>query len=120
MFATHHKLDNLVTIVDHNKLQAMDRSSKVLNLEPLAEKWKSFGWEVREINGHDFKEILEVLGNIPTQSGKPTCIIAHTIKGKGVSFVENQVGWHGIAPKKEHLEKALAELDEQEKALEKQ
>ena len=111
MFAAHHQLDNLVAIIDRNQLQILGTTSEVLDLEPLNEKWSSFGWAVREIDGHNFKEIFNALENIPFQSGKPSCIIAHTIKGKGVSFMENELRWHDKYPDDEEYKKALAELE---------
>ncbi len=110
MFASHHRLDNLIAIVDYNKLQAMDRISKVLNLEPLAKKWQSFGWEVKEINGHNFREIISALEKIPFQKKKPSCLIAHTVKGKGISFMENEPRWHDKYPGQEEYQKAIEEL----------
>jgi len=110
MFAAHRKLDNLVAIVDFNKLQILDRVSEVLNLEPLAEKWRSFNWEAREIDGHNFKEIISTLKEIPFRKGKPSVIIANTIKGKGVSFMENQQCWHDKYPNEEEYKKASEEL----------
>jgi transketolase len=110
MFAAHHQLDNLVAIVDYNRLQILGRTSEVLNLEPLADKWRSFGWAVREIDGHDFKQIIEVFGQIPFLSRKPSVVIAHTIKGKGVSFMEDECCWHDKYPDEEEYKKALAEL----------
>ena len=84
MLASHHKLDNLVVIIDYNKLQAFGKTNEVLNLEPLAEKWKAFGWIAKEIDGHNFDELLEILQKIPIVKDKPHVIICHTIKGKGV------------------------------------
>ena len=110
MFASHHKLDNLVAIVDYNKLQIMGTTSEVMNLEPLSEKWRSFGWEVKEIDGHNFQEIFPVLEHIPFKKDKPSCIIAHTVKGKGVSFMENQLRWHDKYPDEEEYKRAKAEL----------
>jgi len=85
-----------------------------MNLEPLADKWRSFGWNAIECDGHDFQEIMDSLDNAGGVKGKPTVIIAHTIKGKGVSFIENECKWHGIAPKQDELERALKELDEKD------
>ncbi len=110
LFAPHHKLDNLVAIVDYNKIQSFGTVKEVLDLEPLADKWRTFGWRVKEIDGHDFGQIEEALLSVPFQSGKPSCIIAHTIKGKGVSFMENQLAWHYKFPDDEQLRQALAEL----------
>ena len=110
MFASHHKLDNLVSIVDYNKIQALGRTNEVVNLEPLAQKWSAFGWDVREIDGHNFEEIINTLENIPYGQGKPVVVIAHTVKGKGVSFMENKLLWHYRFPNKEEYTKALKEL----------
>lgn len=111
LFAPHHQLDNLIAIVDYNKIQSLGSVKEVLDLEPLAEKWKAFGWAVREVNGHDVKEIEDALMSVPYEVGKPTAIIAHTIKGKGVSFMENQLAWHYKSPNGEELKKALEELE---------
>ena len=110
LFAPHHKLDNLVAIVDYNKLQACGKVKEILNLDPLGAKWQVFGWEVREIDGHNMEEVVDTLSSIPFAISKPSCIVAHTVKGKGVSFMENQVSWHYKCPNKEELELALKEL----------
>jgi transketolase len=110
MFAAHNQLDNLVAIVDYNGLQILGRTSEVLNLEPLTDKWRSFGWAVREIDGHDFKQIIVAFEKIPFLSRKPSVVIAHTIKGKGVSFMEDEGCWHDKYPNEEEYKKALAEL----------
>ena len=110
LFAPHHRLDNLIAIVDYNKIQSIGTVKEVLDLEPLAEKWRSFNWAVQEIDGHDFKQIEDALLGVPFRPGKPSCIIAHTVKGKGVSFMENQVAWHYRHPDEEQLRQALAEL----------
>ena len=110
MFAAHHKLDNLVAIIDYNKLQSLTTVAATLNLEPLADKLRAFGWSVREVNGHDHVQLHAALGNAP-EPGKPTLVLAHTIKGKGVSFMENQVLWHYRPPSEEQLAQALAELE---------
>jgi len=110
LFAPHHHLDNLVAIVDYNKIQSIGRVEEVLNLEPLADKWKAFGWSVVEIDGHNFEEIQKTLGQVPFKSGKPSCIIAHTIKGKGISFMEDKLAWHYQQPDAEQLKLALSEL----------
>ncbi len=110
MFSAHHKLDNLVAIIDYNKLQAMGKVSEIVNLEPLAGKWRSFGWEVKEIDGHNFEEIITALEKIPFQLGKPSCLIAHTVKGKGISFMENEPRWHDKYPEEKEYQKALEEL----------
>ena len=110
MTAAHYGLDNLCAFVDNNNLQIDGNVDKVMGIEPLDEKWKAFGWHVIEINGHDFKEILDALDEARTVKGKPTMVIAHTVKGKGVSFMENLASWHGSAPNAEQAEKALEEL----------
>lgn len=110
LFAPHHHLDNLTVIVDYNKLQSFGTVKEVLDLEPFGEKWRSFGWVVREIDGHDFKQIEDALTNVPFELGRPSCIIAHTVKGKGVSFMENQLIWHYMPPNDEQLIQALDEL----------
>ena len=110
LFAPHHKLDNLIAIVDYNKIQSFGAVKEVLDLDPLAEKWQAFGWAVREIDGHDFKQVENALLSIPFELGRPSCLIAHTIKGKGVSFMENRLDWHYRHPSDEELHQALAEL----------
>jgi transketolase len=110
LFAGNHELDNLTVIVDYNKIQALGYTEDVLNLEPFADKWKSFGWEVREIDGHNLSEVQEILDSVPFISGKPNCIIAHTIKGKGVSFMEGDLLWHYRSPQGSEYEDALKEL----------
>jgi len=111
MFASQHKLDNLIAIIDRNKLQAFGRTEEVVGLEPLKDKWTAFGWAVKEIDGHNFSEIEKTLAQVPFIKNKPSAVIAHTIKGKGVSFMENQLAWHYKSPNKEQLEVALKELD---------
>lgn len=111
MFASHHKLSNIVAIVDRNKLCVTDFTEKIVCLEPMEEKWRSFGWETKRINGHSFEELFAALDGIrQRKSGKPLVIIADTVKGKGISFMENQILWHGMAPAGEEAEKAKAEL----------
>ncbi len=117
MTAAHYKLDNLCGIIDVNKLQIDGFTSDIKNLEPLAEKWRSFNWSVLEADGHSFKELINSFNKAEKLKGKPTVILGNTVKGKGISFIENKVEWHGIAPKKEELERALQELDEQEKRI---
>jgi transketolase len=111
LFAPHHKLDNLIAIVDYNKIQSLGTVKEVLDLDPLADKWRAFGWAVREIDGHDIAEICDALTSIPYESNRPSCIVAHTVKGKGVSFMEDKLLWHYRAPLGEELHLALAELD---------
>lgn len=112
MTAAHHKLDNLCAIIDFNKLQIDGFLCDVKNIEPLKDKWQSFGWQVFEVNGHDFTQIMDALDQAQKIKEKPSLILAHTIKGKGVSFIENKVEWHGIAPKPEELARALKELED--------
>ena len=111
MFASHNKLDNLVVIVDQNGLQIDGTVEEVAGIEPLDKKFEAFGFEVFEIDGHDFEQIEDALNKAKTVKGRPTAILAKTVKGKGVSFMENQVGWHGTAPNKEQYEQATAELE---------
>lgn len=110
LFAAHHKLDNLVAIVDYNKIQSLTFVKDTLGLEPLADKWRAFGWSVREVNGHEHQELCDVFQALPFESGKPSCIIAHTIKGKGVSFMENNNLWHYRSPQDDEFSRALDEL----------
>jgi len=108
--APHYKLDNLVAILDYNKIQLLGPVSQIMGIEPVAEKWKARGWEVIEIDGHNMSEIDEALEKAEEIKGRPSMIIAHTIKGKGVSFMENTAKWHGGAPTEEELKIALEEL----------
>ncbi|MEA2105004.1 MAG: transketolase [Candidatus Cloacimonadota bacterium] len=110
MFASHKKLDNLCAIVDRNFLQIDGNTEKVMSLEPLKDKWESFGWKVVEIDGHDFSEILGAFENFKNNYKRPFLIIAKTVKGKGVSFMENKAEWHGKPIKGELLKNALSEL----------
>lgn len=110
MFSAHHKLDNLVAIVDYNKLQSIKAVAETLELEPFADKWKSFGWEVSEEDGHDCQALFESLASVPFNEGRPSCLIAHTTKGKGVSFMENHNLWHYRSPDSSELKAALKEL----------
>jgi transketolase len=114
LFAGHHRLDNLIAIVDYNKIQSLGTVKEVLDLEPFAEKWRAFGWGVREIDGHDLAQIEETLASVPAVANKPTCVVAHTVKGKGVSFMENKVLWHYRAPDPQEMAKTLAELGAEE------
>lgn len=110
LFAAHHKLDNLIAIIDFNKIQSLAPVSETLALEPFADKWRSFGWAVREVDGHDHAAIGQALGDLPVTASKPTCLLAHTTKGKGVSFMENSVLWHYRSPQGEEYENAMREL----------
>jgi transketolase len=111
MFAAHNKLDNLTLIIDRNHLQQGDTTENTVDLEPLADKWTAFGWAVKEVDGHNIAEMLQVFQKLPVQLGKPTCIIAHTHKGYPISFISDQVGWHHRVPKQPEVEKALLELE---------
>lgn len=111
MTAAHHKLDNVCAIVDYNKLQLDGSISSIKELHPLMEKWQSFNWNVIEIHGHDMEQVLEAYDKAAACKGKPTVIVAHTIKGKGVSFMEDKAEWHGKAPNTKELELALVEID---------
>jgi len=110
LFSSQHKLDNLIVIVDYNKLQALGRVKDILNLEPFVNKWEAFGWAVQEIEGHDHEAIYASLSNLPFQTSKPTCIIAHTVKGKGISFMEDNLVWHYRSPRDDDYKKAIEEL----------
>ncbi len=110
MFAAHHKLDNFVAILDNNGLQIDGLVNEIINVEPLTDKWRAFGWEVFEIDGHNIDNIISTLEKADAVKEKPAIIIAKTIKGKGVSFMENNVDWHGVAPSKDQVKKALDEL----------
>ncbi len=112
MFAGHHKLDNMIAIIDYNKSQALGSVAEVLDLEPFAQKWSAFGWAVHEVDGHDHQQLAAVLSNMPAKQGLPTVIIAHTIKGKGVSFMEkDKVLWHYRCAKGKEFDSALKELE---------
>ena len=111
MAATHFKLDNLVAIVDKNGLQIDGPTCDVMNTEPMEKKWEAFGWYVIEVDGHDFTQLYEAFEKAKTVKGQPTVLIARTIKGKGVSFMENVAGFHGKAPNKDELDIAMKELE---------
>ncbi len=110
MFASHQRLDNLVGIVDRNRIQLDGFTEEIVGLEPLAEKWRAFGWNVVEVDGHDLRQVAEALDGAEGVKGKPTVLLARTVKGKGVSFMENQVKYHGTPLTREELERALGEL----------
>lgn len=112
MFSAHRKLDNLTAIIDHNGLQIDGKVTEVCSPEDLGVKFEAFGWDVHHVNGHDIDALIEVLTTCKnSRDGKPHAVIAETVKGKGVSFMENEAGWHGKAPSAEQLEAALAELE---------
>ncbi len=115
MMAAHYGLDNLTAIVDRNQLQITGRTEEVCALESLAEKFTAFGWSVREVDGHDVAALRHVLCAVPFESGRPSVLIAHTIKGKGVSFMENDARWHHGVPSEEEYEGAIEELRSQMK-----
>ena len=110
MFAAHYKLDNLCGILDYNKLQISGANAQVMGLEPIKQKIESFGWSVKEVDGHNIEELVNTFDQLPFENGKPSFIIAHTVKGKGVSYMENVPKWHHGVPNTEQLEQALAEL----------
>jgi Transketolase, N-terminal subunit len=110
MAAAHYKLDNLTAFVDHNKLQIDGPVEKVMSPEPVGDKFMAFGWNVISINGHSMEDILNAVEEAKNTKGKPTVIVAETIKGKGVSFMENEAGWHGTAPNREQCDSAICEL----------
>lgn len=111
MAAAHYRLDNLTAFIDYNGLQIDGRCCEVMTVEPVADKWRAFGWHVVEIDGHDFRQILGAVEEARETRGRPTMVVARTVKGKGVSFMENQVDWHGTAPKGAQVEQALRELE---------
>lgn len=111
LFAGARGMDNLVAIVDYNKFQSFGRVEEVLDLAPLADKWRAARWAVREIDGHDLGQIHGALSNMPAEPGRPTVVIAHTVKGKGVSFMENRLLWHYRSPTRDELSAALQEID---------
>ena len=110
MSAAHYKLDNMVAFLDYNGLQIDGKTEDVMNIGPIVDKFKAFGWNVIEIDGHDFDQIFAALDMAKETVGKPTMIVAKTVKGKGISYMENQAGWHGNAPSDSDLEQALIEL----------
>ena len=114
MFAAHHKLDNLTAIIDCNNLQSLTTVDQTLGLEPLGDKLSAFGWAVLEVDGHDHDELLSVLSSVPRNKNKPTALIARTIKGKGVGYMENKVEWHYKSPNEEQLSAALTEVEAQQ------
>ena len=110
LFAAHHRLSNLIAIIDYNKIQSLAPVKETIRLEPFSEKWLAFGWDVREVDGHDHAALFECLNSIKTDRNLPTCVIANTVKGKGVSFMENSILWHYRSPQGEEFEAAMAEL----------
>lgn len=108
LFAPHHELDNLTVVIDYNKIQSLGSTSEVMSLEPLGEKWTAFGWNVCEVDGHDVQALSDAFAS---HNAKPTCVIAHTVKGKGISFMEDNLLWHYRTPQGEEYERALIELN---------
>ncbi len=111
MFAPQNRLDNLIAIIDYNKIQAMDYLDKIVSVDPIVDKWRAFGWEVREADGHSFSDLNKAFLQIPFAKDKPSMLIAHTIKGKGISFMKNAPIWHYRFPNEEELKIACKELD---------
>ena len=111
LFAAHHELDNLVAVIDYNGIQSLDTVERTLGLEPIADKFAAFGWSVLDVDGHDVGALQSSFKNLPKEPGKPTVVIARTVKGKGVSFMENKVLWHYRSASGEELENAIAEVE---------
>ncbi|MDR3070054.1 MAG: transketolase [Propionibacteriaceae bacterium] len=111
--AAHHRVDNLIAIIDDNGLQISGKTADVMGLEPIEDHLRAFGWSVRVIDGNDMEQVISTLDQVPFEEGKPSAIVAHTVKGKGISFAENQVGYHYWKPKGDELERAEAELEAQ-------
>jgi len=110
LFAPQHQLDNLIVVIDYNKIQSLGSVAEVMELAPLADKFKAFRWAVREVDGHDHIQLREALTQSPWEPGKPSCLIAHTIKGKGVDFMENKLLWHYRNPDDKDLAAAIAQI----------
>ncbi|HYP13153.1 MAG TPA: thiamine pyrophosphate-dependent enzyme, partial [Bryobacteraceae bacterium] len=110
MFAPFHKLDNIVCIVDYNRIQLDGFVKDIMDLDPLAEKFRAFGWHVLDLDGHDIPTLQKAFAEAAATKGKPTCIIANTVKGKGVSFMENNPKFHGVSPSQDEMTKALQEI----------
>jgi transketolase len=108
--ASHYKLDNLCAIIDLNKLQITGPTAEVCNTNPVDSKFESFGWSTRHVDGHDFEDLTRTFDALPFEKGRPNLIIAHTVKGKGISYMENNVKWHHGVPNQQQLEEALLEL----------
>jgi transketolase len=111
MCAAHYRLQNLTAIIDANKVSQSGHVADIVGIEPLADKWRAFGWEVREIDGHNMGQIVEALDALPLHPAKPSALIAHTVKGKGVSFAENTYVWHSNTVSDEIFDRALADLE---------
>jgi transketolase len=115
--AGHYKLDNLIAIIDRNKLQISGPTESVMSIEDLPKKYEACNWEIVETDGHDMKSLVNILSNTPLKKGKPSCIIAHTVKGKGVSFIENRASWHHKVPNESQMKEAMKELDKLKKEI---
>ena len=113
LLAPANSLENVVAVIDYNKWQATGRSEEIMALRPFKQKWESFGWSAHEVDGHDLGALVRILKKVPDGTGKPVAVVAHTIKGKGVSFMENDNNWHYRSPNAEELQKAKAELGAQ-------
>ena len=111
LFAPQHRLDNLTVIIDYNKIQSLGTVEDIIDLHPLREKFETFGWSVREVDGHDHLQLGDALNENPWMPGKPSCVIAHTTKGKGIDYMENKLQWHYSAPNTDLLRSALDQLD---------
>ena len=118
--AAHYHLDNLVTIIDRNNLQISGKTEEVMNMEPIHDKFSAFGFAVRQVDGNDIPELVSVFSELPFKSGKPNLLIAHTIKGKGISFMEDNVAWHHRVPTDSEFSIAMQELEQAELSLERQ
>jgi transketolase len=112
MSAAHYRLDNLVAIVDWNGLQITGRTTQICRIDPLVEKFAAFGWSVREVDGHNIEELVRIFGEVPFAAGKPNLIVAHTVKGKGIGFMEDVVRWHHGVPDDDEFARAMEELDD--------
>jgi len=110
MFAAHYKLDNLCGIIDYNRKQIDGDVQDIMGIAPLGDKWRAFGWEVREIDGHDMAQVVDALDSVPFHAERPSALIAHTVKGKGVSFAENTYVWHSNNVDESIYARAIAEL----------
>lgn len=111
LFASHHRLERLTVIVDYNRLQSLGRVEEILELEPLVAKWQAFRWGVREVDGHNHAAVTDALQSLPFEPGRPSVLIAHTVKGKGVSYMEDELQWHYRSPRGNLLQQALDELE---------
>ena len=111
MSAGHYKLNNVIAIIDYNKIQSFGNVKEVMDLEPFSDKWRSFGWRAEEVDGHNIQQLVNIFSKIPFEGNKPTAIICHTIKGKGISFMENKLEWHYHSPNEKQCIDALKELD---------